>query len=261
MRPPQHEDHQRDAQPSQRLNAQVGLLAAHVVYNIVQSAQSCNAAADAGRHIFVPGHVDADSVRRSRVLAHRPQVQTDPCAEQHPAGNQRDDDGQEEQHAHILDAVRPVRKGPAEKALGAGQVLHRIQLVDDYPGQAHTEGGQGQACHVLVGPQGDGQGGINESAQQAEQQAAEDAHQHDQERRQVALAHHAQEQASARSAHAHDAGNAQVQVSGFLRQDFTGGSVDEYRAEGEGVKQEIQPDIHLIALLAAFFACPRKWTS
>ena len=231
MRPPQGKNHQGDTQPSPGFHTQVRFLAGHVVDDVVESAEPRDSASDAGRGILVFCHIDADRVRCRGILADSPQVEARPGPEKNPAGSQGDDDCQEEQHTPQLEAVLPPGKRPSVIVTGAHQVNHRVQLGHDHLGQADTKGGQRQAGHVLVGPQGYRQERIDQSGQHGKRDRAKDAQDHNQERRQAALSDHVQHEAAARAAHAHDAWNAQVQVSGFFGQDFTGGAVHEYSAK------------------------------
>ena len=175
-------------------------------------------------------------------------------AEQHPARRDGDDDRQEEQHAQALQTVLPPGEGPAVILLGAYQIHGGGQLAHDDLHQAHAEGGKRQARHVLVGPQGHGQEGIDQAHEHGKHQGGQDTQQHDQHRRQAGFADQVQHQAAARAAHAHDARNAKVQMPRFFGQDLARGAVNEGRAEGQGVDEKIQPGIHF-TLLPPFPPC------
>ena len=56
-----------------------------------------------------------------------------------------------------------------------------------------------------------------------------------------------------------DAGDAQVQVTGLFGKDLAGGAVHERGAEGQGVNQEIQPDIHFRASFPAVLRVRTIW--
>ena len=251
MRPPQCKDNQRDAQPSKGFQAQICFLGHHIVNNVVESAQAGNTASDAGGHVFVTGHVNAHCVRSRRVFTHSTQLQPDPGTEQHPAAQQYDNDRQEKEYAKALQTILPACERPAIHHFRSDEVYSRIQFAHDHLHQAYAKGGQSQAGHILVCPERYRQERIDQAAEHGQEHGAQDPQEHNQERRKAALADHVQDQASASAAHAHDTGNTQVQVSGFLRQDFARGAVHKCRAESQRVNQKVQPDIHLTASFPA----------
>ena len=85
--------------------------------------------------------------------------------EQDVAGRDGHDDRQEEQHAQALQSVLPPGEGPAVEHLGPYQVHRGVHFAHDHLHQAHAKGGQGQAGHVLVGPEGDGEEAVEEARQ------------------------------------------------------------------------------------------------
>ena len=108
---------------------------------------------------------------------------------------------------------------------------------------AGAEDGQGQARHILVGPERGGEKAEDQRGQRSRQKGAQDAHQHGDEaagsgaRRLFIVEHAAKAQGAA---HEHDALHAQVQVAGLLRQNLAQGAEQQRRAVGDGGDDEGQ---------------------
>ncbi len=225
-------------------------------HDVHHAAHGGDPAADDRGQILVPLHGDARRVRRGRGFAHGTQVQPRPGAvqeEEHPGGQNQP---QVEKHAVAeedapqgRDILKEIREGGVlEKALqcvadGNIAVFPDPHVLADELAHSCAEDGQGQSGDVLVGPEGDGEEAENQGGQGPRQEGAENADAHGDysagpgSRRLFVVEHAPQAQGAA---HEHDALHAQVQVAGFLRQDFPQGAEEQGRAIGDGGDDEGQ---------------------
>ncbi len=220
------------------------------------------------------GDVDAGGVGGGGTFAHSPQVQAGTSAVEHEGHDQCQNNGQIGQEAIVQEELGEgaellgVGRGPVEKGAGSGQghgghvaVGQLDEGAAEEVAEANTEGGQGQTGDILVGPEGDGEEAVEKSHQQRAQQRAchgdGDGPEGDQGLTGHGLLIEEGADDAADGANVHDAGNAQIQVAGLLRQDLTGGAVQQRDAlhHGTGEKgYEIEHDY-----LASFLAL-RKWS-
>ena len=178
VRPPDGEDDQGDGQPPSVAEGVVGPDAVGVVQHVVEAAEARDHAAHAGGHVLVLDHVDAGGVRRSGAFTDSPQMQARTGALEDVGGHQGDDDGQVHQKAvgqeHLTEPAKLIRKGQACLDIAAGAAQYdggdlRVGELDqraaEEVAEAHAEGGDGKAGHVLVGPEGDGEEAVEEARQ------------------------------------------------------------------------------------------------
>ncbi len=248
VRSPKSKDNKRDGEPTERLNALVCLAGAGVVDDVEQSAEGCNAGADAGGAVFIGGHIDAGGVGGGGVFTHGTQVKTGARARQHIRGDQRDDDGKKEHHAAILQRVVLPRKGETEQ-LGSVEILGIACLVlqHDNGHQSRAEGGHGKTGHVLVCLEGHGQKAVDRAhdgtAEKGCQKRNND-HQKAGHTRLVGTVERVQSGTAAGTSHAENTGNTEVEVTCLFGQDLARGAVEKGCAEGDRIDQIIQKRFH-----------------
>ena len=164
----------------------------------------------------------------------------------------------EEQGSHHRQLLQGRREGGIEenrlqvvahRHIAAGGHPH---ILADELARAGTEDGQGQTGDVLVGPEGDGEEGVDEGSDGAAQEGEEQSQDDGQHAAGAAGALEVEGSAQAHgSAHEHHALHAQVQVARLFRQDLTQGAVEQGHAvENGGHDQEqdrVAVDIHYLA--------------
>src|SRR5699024_2327462 len=180
---PGGEDDQRQRQPAQGLDLLGGGPdALVVVQHIVQPAQPADGGAGAGGQVLVAGDVDAGGVGGGGVFAHRPQVEPGAGAGEEPVQRHSQQDGRIRQEAVTEQQLaRRPQAGQHRDPGGESLVGQRGRAVGgavqdedaEEVGHAHAEGGQRQAGDVLVGPQRDGQEVVDQPAQRAGRQGAD----------------------------------------------------------------------------------------
>ena len=245
IRSPDSEDNQRDGQPSSVTERVVGPHAGGVVHDIIQSAESCNHGADAGRPVLVGADVDAGSVRSRRVLTDSPQLQALSRPIQEEGGRQCD-------HDRDIDKETIVQKQFSEHtALRCEGKLRRVELMRDRQrdgrnvragqldqraaeevAEADAEGCHRKAGHVLVCAQCNRQEAVQKSHQErAEQTACKRNRDREKcvrvlDRADLLLVEKCADDAGDR-ADVHDARNTEVQVSALFRERLACGAKEK----------------------------------
>ena len=142
--------------------------------------------------------------------------------------------------------------GSAEGACGGGggQLTNAAgqlgQGAAEEVAKAHAEGGQRQTGHVLVGAQGNGKHAVNQRAQSAHQQAAQQGNQQTHEGDGVGGAVFVQERAdeAGNAAHVHQTGNTKVEVAALFGEDLTVGAQQKRDALRDGFLQKYKNQTH-----------------
>ena len=260
--PPGGEDHQRHGQPAQGLDgAVVGPGALDVVHGVVQAAETGDTGAHAGGQVLVAGDVDARRIRRGGILADRPQIQTHPGPVEEQLEHHGQHDGQihheaivQQQPAHYAEVRDGVDGGPVHGAGGGHGDLahaagHGVQGAAEEVGHAAAEDGQRQAGDVLVGPEGDGQETVQQTAQGGGGERRQQGDHQTHEAGGIGVVELIEEggRQSRDAAQIHDPGDAQVQVAGFLCQDLAHGAEQDDGAELDGRLNQLNNlvDAHL----------------
>ena len=193
VRPPDREDNQGDCQPAAVTERVVAPDAAGIVHDIVQAAESGDHAADTGCRILIPIYADAGCVRRSRILTHCTQVQSDPGPFQHICGDQGKNHCQISQESvgqeQLAEPPGRIRAGQfcleGQARIGQGQVRHGVsaqldQAAAEEIAEAHAESSHREAGHVLIGAQRHRQETVQQAHQQGAQQRREQCDQYSQ---------------------------------------------------------------------------------
>ena len=151
----------------------------------------------------------------------------------------------EQQSAHSAEIGQAGDGGPVHGAGGGNGDLahaagHGVEAAAEEVGDTAAENGQRQAGDVLIGPEGNGQEAVQQSAQGGGQESGDEAHQQADDRGGVRIVELVKEGScqTGNAAQVHDAGDAQIQVAGFLRQDLTDGAVHNDGAEADGGLQQ-----------------------
>ena len=173
---PAAEDDEREAHPATARDDVQGEAAQHGERQ-ERTAHGHQRAADHQRHVAHPGHADARSVGRLRVLAHGPDREAQRRPPQQPPGRGCHDQERDVRQAVLLrdgaDLTQAGQRVPLLERLDARGALEpgEQQSVGEL-GQADERDRQAQPGHVLVGAQGHGQ----EAHHGARQHADEDGH-------------------------------------------------------------------------------------
>ena len=239
---PVGKDDQRHGDPAVAVDPAAGVEGAGHVEAHVVAADAHDAAAQADVQILHALDVDTHRVGSAGVLAHSPQLQAGGGAVEVPPHDKGDDDAKIDQHIVIEDAVaqqrnlRQAGNGQVGKAiLDVGVVAHdrpchSLQAVAHKEVDTQTEGGQSQTGDVLVGLQGDGEGGEEQAAQGGCQESHGDAHA---EGVGVAAADVAED-----GTHGHDTLHAQIQAAGLLDDNLAHGAVEQRNVVDHNVVNE-----------------------
>lgn len=252
QRLPRCEDDQRDGQPAERLDGGAGLPEAiDVFHDVERAAEAGDTGADAGGEILELVDVQAGSVCGRGVFADGAEGQAGArLGQEVPQGYGQhnaevDHEAVAEQQGTDIQLVRQAVE-PLDKRTDIG--LHRgarvgradradaAEAAADVVADARAEDRQGQAGHVLVRAQADGQEGVEQSGQSRGGKAAEQRDQNAEDRiRAGEGCLELQRTGKARNrADVHDAGNAEVQVAALFRQNLTQRAIENDRAEGNG---------------------------
>ena len=181
------------------------------------------------------------------------------------------DDGQvyhetviEDQLAYHAQTGEAGNGGPVDGAGGSHGDLahaagHGVEAAAEEVGDAAAEDGQRQTGDVLVGPQGDGQEAVKQAAQSGDQERCQEGDQQAHKAVGIGVIELIEERGrqTRDAAQVHDARDAQVQIAGFLRQNFADGAVHDDGAEANrGLQQTDDKVTHLAS--ASFL--PRRIT-
>ena len=127
-------------------------------------------------------------------------------------------------------------------------------LSEEFP-VAHAEDGQRQAGDILVGPEGDGEEGIEEAPQGGGQKGRDKGQDHRHHGDGVpsgnALIEKRGDEAGG-AAHIEKPLHAQVQVAGFLGQDLPQGAVHQGGAHEDGGHKKVHKECHAAASFCFF---------
>ena len=152
----------------------------------------------------------------------------------------------EQQGAHGAHARQSGDIGPIGGAGGSHGDLtdaasHGIQAAAEEVCDAAAENGQRQAGDILIGPEGDGQKAVNQAAQSGCQKRGDEGQQQTDNGGGILAVDLVEERGrkACNAAQIHDAGDTQVQVAGFLRQNFANGAVHDDGAEEHGGLEQL----------------------
>lgn len=185
-RTPDRKDHECNGKPASVTESIVAPDAAGVIHYVIKAAETGNHAADAGRHIFITGNIDACCICCGRTFPDGAKMQSDSCLFQKVRGNQC------QKHRNIgQEAVREeqLSKPPQRRSKGkrgfinktcAGQHDRRHrgfgeldQGTAEEIAETNAEGRHGKAGNILVGTERDGQKTVKKPHQQRSGKAAQ----------------------------------------------------------------------------------------
>ena len=119
--------------------------------------------------------------------------------------------------------------------------------------EADTEGGDGKTGHILIGFERHGQEAIEQRHQKRTEKTAKQRNEHGKKVIHIfrtALIEKAADDAG-NSADIHDAGDAEVEVAGFLRQNFAGRAEQKRRSLQDSALNKVDPSAHFSSPLPA----------
>ena len=270
IRSPKGEDYEGNRQPAAVTEAVTRPNAACVVHDVVQTAESGNHTAETGGNVFVTVYIDAGGIGRCRIFTDRAERQAGTRLHQNAGRNQCNDDGSigqktvgENGLAQLVEDFRTLvfcRKSGnrihKRKMLCKGTACLRecngwyIGMADldqraaEEVADADTERGKGKTGNVLICPHRYCQEAVQKSHQAREEQRAkqrdQDGEDTDVPMTEIGTGLFKEEAAdnAADGAHIHDAGDTEVQVAGFLGDDFTGRTVQKRNALHDGSSNE-----------------------
>ena len=250
-------------------------------HDVDHTADGGDAAAQHGGHILVADDVDTGGVGRGGGLTHGAQIQTHAGLFQH----HRHDHGHHT--AHLGEDVVPEQPRPDHRQLpqcggegrigegGLQAIAHRdisagggTHILADELACAGAEDGQRQTGHVLVCAQGDGDKAVDQRAESARDEGAENGQNDGNNAVGVRSGGHLIVKRTAqtqRAAHVHHALDAQIQVACPFGQDLAHGAEQQGHAVQNGGHQQQDEEAAVYALdpihhfdAPPFSLCPRK---
>ena len=253
---PNGEDNQRNGKPTSVTKGIICPNTACVVHNIVKTAETCHHASNTGSQIFVPVDIDAGGISGAGIFAYSAQMQSGAGAVDDESRNECNGDGQihEEtvtQHK-LTENTQFARNGQCLlEAVGSGGECQEghirtgelNQRTAEEVAEANAKGGYGKTGNVLIRSEGYGKKTEEKSHQKRADQAEECWDQYRKRgiqrgRRGKTLFVKKRADDTAYTANIHDTGNAEVHVAGFLRNDFTGGTIQQGDTLGNGTGEK-----------------------
>ena len=256
QRLPGGKDDQRYSQPAQGFDLAGGCPDALVIIqDIIQTTHTTDGSTRAGSHIFIQRNVNAGGIGSGGVFANRAQVQARAGAGKEPVQHNCQHNGRisqkavREKHlAHNAKAGKHRNHGTecfisqrCRGVAGTVQDKHTKKVC-----HTHAKGGQRKAGHVLVCTQGDGQEGVNQTAQGGCDQGAQQGQNYADKGAGVGAEFFVIISAgkTGKAAQVHDTGNTQVQVARFFRQGLAQSAVHNDSAKRDGTQDPCNQTAH-----------------
>ena len=226
---PQREDNQRDGKPADGVDG-VFPVAAEVIHDIAETAETCNAAAENRCNVAVFGNAYACCVRSCGVFSDRAQVKSRSRLFKNERADKSDNNGKidhcavgEYEFAECAEFV--CKREICREEFACGRKTGSFDKRDHKVGNADAERGENKTRNVLICAQRNRKEAVDKSHKTAADECCEYGQQHRKKRvRRIYAADacyiYRLRAAAECRAYAHRSGNAEVKVSRFFGQYF-----------------------------------------